>query len=374
MAPPEFATGFAGGRLHVDLDALGANYRAIRAQVGAARVGAVVKADAYGLGAAEAASHLAGLGCRDFFVAILPEALALAQHLPSDARLYVLNGLPPGAESLCADSGIRPVLNSLEQTDRWRSAVQGRVTKTPAAIQIDSGMSRLGMSATEVEALADDPGFFADAPIALVMSHLACAENTDAPANAAQREAFDRLASLLPTTAERSLGNSAGAFHPADLRGDLVRPGLALYGATPSTQAEGRLQPVVRLEARVLQLRSIPAGIGVGYGLTYVAPTPRRIATLSVGYADGWPRALSGVGQAWAGDIPLPILGRVSMDSMVVDVSELAPGALAEGDFVELIGPHQTLDQVAASAGITSYELLTGFGRRLERIYHRSGK
>ncbi|MEW5685771.1 MAG: alanine racemase [Pseudomonadota bacterium] len=374
MSPPEPATGLAGGRLHIDLEALGANYRTIASEVARARVGTVVKADAYGLGATEAATHLATIGCRDFFVAILPEALTLKPHLPADSRLYVLNGLPPGAEALCADAGVLPVLNSLEQARRWREAVRDRIQPPRAAIQIDSGMSRLGMSEAEIEMLASQPDFFADVPVGLIMSHLACAEDVEAAANLAQRRSFDRLAERLPTKAEHSLGNSAGSFHPADLRGDLVRPGLALYGATPSPLAEGRLRPVVRLEARVLQLRAIPAGVGVGYGLTYVAPEARRIATLSVGYADGWPRSLSSAGHAWADGVRLPILGRVSMDSMVVDVSDLPPGALSEGDFVELIGPHQSLDHVAVTAGITSYELLTGFGRRLERIYHRSGK
>lgn len=373
MSRPDFSTGLAGGRLHIDLDALAANYQTIAAQVARARVGAVVKADAYGLGANEVAPHLAQTGCLDFFVAILPEALALRPHLPPEARIYILNGLPPGSESLCADAGVRPVLNSLEQATRWRSATRGRAPLPPAAIQIDSGMSRLGMSEAEVEALAGGRDLLAGLSIGLAMSHLACAEDVDAPSNETQKQTFRRLAAKLPAGIELSLGNSAGSFHPADFRGDLVRPGLALYGATPSPQAQGRLRPVVRLEARVLQLRTIPAGAGVGYGLTYVAKAPRRIAALSVGYADGWPRSLSDKGCAWAGDTPLPILGRVSMDSMVVDVSELASDALAEGNFVELIGPHRTLDQVAATAGITSYELLTGFGRRLERIYHRSG-
>lgn len=372
MTPPESVAGLAGGRLHIDLDAIGANYRAIAAEAASARVGAVVKADAYGLGAAEVSPYLASLGCRDFFVAILPEALSLKAYLPRDSRLYVLNGLPPGSESLCADAGVLPVLNSLEQATRWRATTVGRHERPSAAIQIDSGMSRLGMSEDEVLALARDPTFLADAPISLVMSHLASAEDVDSPSNAAQHEAFHRLADQLPIAIERSLANSAGAFHPADLRADLVRPGLALYGASPTPRAADRLRPVVRLDARVLQLRSIGAGAGVGYGLTYRASEPRRIATLSVGYADGWPRSLSSIGRAWVEDAALPILGRVSMDSVVVDISDLAPNALNEGDFVELIGPHQTLDQVAALAGITSYELLTGFGRRLERIYHRS--
>lgn len=370
--PQSPASSFAGGRLRIDLDALGANYLTIARRGGGVRAGAVVKADAYGLGADAAASHLAQLGCRDFFVAILSEALALQPNLPSEARLYVLNGLPPGAEALCADAGIQPVLNSLEQARRWQAVVRDRQPHPAAALQIDSGMSRLGMFEAEVETLAADAGFLADAPLSLVMSHLACAEDTDGEANSRQHAAFHRLADRLGASVPRSLGNSAAAFHPRDLRGDLVRPGLALYGAQPSREAEGQLRPVVSLDARVLQLRSIPAGTGVGYGLTYVADAPRRIATLSVGYADGWPRALSGVGRAWFGDIPLPILGRVSMDSMVVDVSDLPEGALSEGDFVELIGPRQSLDQVAATAGITAYELLTGFGRRLERVYLRS--
>ena len=370
LMPPEFVfPDLSGGRLKIDLGALDANYRTIAAEVADARVGAVVKADAYGLGAREAATRLVHLGCQDFFVALLTEALALKPHLPADVRLYVLNGLPPGSERLCAEARIQPVLNSLEQAKRWRAAIQDLRPPPAAALQIDSGMSRLGMSEMEIEALGDDPSFGAGVPLSLVMSHLACAEDVAAPSNEAQSTTFHRLADRLGVSAPRSLGNSAAAFHPGDLAGDLVRPGLALYGAQPSPSAEGRLRPVLTLEARVAQLRRIGAGTGVGYGLTYVASEPRRIATLSVGYADGWPRALSGRGRAWFGETPLPILGRVSMDSMVVDVSALPADSLAEGDFVELIGSHQSVDQVATAAGITAYELLTGFGRRLERIY-----
>ena len=370
MPPPDPSPpSLAGGRLRIDLDSLAANYRTIAQQVGGRPVGAVVKADAYGLGAPQVASVLATLGCRDFFVALLTEALALKPHLPADARLYVLNGLPPDAEALCADAGVQPVLNSLAQAQRWKEAVRSRRPQPAAALQIDSGMSRLGMSEAEIDALAADPSFLVEAPLSLVMSHLACAEDAGAAANESQRKTFHRLADRLGATAPRSLGNSAGVFHPADLAGDLARPGLALYGAQPSPEAKDRLRPVVALDARVAQLRAIPAGAGVGYGLTFVAGEPRRLATLSVGYADGWARSLSSVGRAWFGDTPLPILGRVSMDSMVVDVTDLPPDALQEGDFVELIGPHQTVDQVADQAGVTAYELLTGLGTRLERIY-----
>lgn len=359
----------AGARLTVDLTAIQANYRLIAARVAPAAAGAVVKADAYGLGAAMVAPALARAGCRDFFVAVLAEALRLQPLLPADARLYVLNGLQPGAEELCASAAVRPVLNSLEQAQRWRAVASARGARLAAAVQVDSGMSRLGLPPEEVDALAADAAFFEAVDVALVMSHLACADTPEAPANRGQLDRFNAAAERLAPHAPRSLANSAGGFAASDFHGDLVRPGLALYGAEPLEGQASGLAPVVTLEARVIQVRTIPAGAGVGYGLTYVAEGPRRIATVSLGYADGWPRRLGGKAAGWFRGVRLPIAGRISMDSMSLDVTDLPAGALKEGDFIELIGREQTLEAVAAQADTVAYEILTSLGRRFARAY-----
>ncbi|WP_312165251.1 alanine racemase [Phenylobacterium sp.] len=365
-AADEAAT-WAGGRLTIDLAALKANYRLIAWHVAPACAAAVVKADAYGLGAERVAPALAEAGCRDFFVAMLGEALGLRRHLPGDARLYVLNGLAPGAEAVCAAAGVIPVLNSLEQAQRWRAQARRLDRRLAAVVQVDSGMSRLGLSPGEVDRLLASPGFFEDVEVALVMSHLACADTPSAMANQDQLARYEALAERMGPRTARSIANSGGCFISGDFHGDLVRPGLALYGAAP---VEGvPVRPVVRLEARVIQLRTIPAGAGVGYGLTYVAPGERRIATISVGYADGWPRRLGGRAGAYFGGVRLPIIGRVSMDSMSLDVSDLPEGALSEGALVELIGPHQSLETLAGQAETIAYEILTGLGDRFARTY-----
>ncbi|MBP6878562.1 MAG: alanine racemase [Phenylobacterium sp.] len=361
------AEALAGGRLTIDLAALRANYQMIADRAGPARAAAVVKADAYGLGAEQVAGALAQAGCRDFFVAVITEALELAPKLPADARVYVLNGLPPGAEATCAAAGVVPVLNSLGQVERWRAEARRRGVRLPAVIQVDSGMSRLGLAASDIDQLA--PGLADDVEVVLVMSHLACGDTPIAAANQEQLARFEALADRIGPQIPRSLANSAGVFIAPEFRQDLVRPGLALYGAAPIEGAASSVRPVVRLEARVIQLRVIEAGAGVGYGLTYVAKARRRLATVSVGYADGWPRRLGGRAAAYLGDVRLPIVGRVSMDSMTLDVSALPEGMLDEGDFVELLGPHQSLEAVAAAAETIAYEILTGLGRRFARTY-----
>ncbi|MBT9473185.1 MAG: alanine racemase [Pseudomonadota bacterium] len=358
----------AGGRLVIDLAAIRANYAFVAGLVAPSPVAGVVKADAYGLGAVRVARVLAEEGCRDFFVAHLSEALHLKPSLPEDARLYVLNGLQPGAEARCAAAGVLPVLNSMEQAMAWRDLALAERRRLPALLQIDSGMSRLGLPPEDVARLAETPGFFDQVEIKLVMSHLACADAPEAAANGEQLARFERLAAMLPPL-PRSFANSGGAFAAPKFHGGLVRPGLALYGANPVEDAPNPLARVVRLDARVIQIRTIPAGTGVGYGLTFTAPDVTRLATVSVGYADGWPRQLGGRGAAYFGDVRLPIVGRVSMDGMILDVTALADGALKPGDAVELIGPHQSLEDVARDAGTITYEILTSLGRRYARTY-----
>lgn len=359
----------SSGRLTIDLAALEANYRILAARAAPGRAGAVVKANAYGLDARRVSRVLQRAGCEHFFVATLAEACALQPGLSPRAHLYVLNGLQPDAEMLCAKAGIIPVLNSLDQARRWAAMARRQGGPAPAALQVDSGMARLGLGAADLAELAADPDFFAHAPLALVLSHLACADEPDHPANQDQLARFHAMADSLPP-APRSLANSSGHFLGSGFIGDLTRPGVCLYGASAG-EAAPPMRPVVALRASVLQVRDLPAGAGVGYGLTQVSDKPARIATIGVGYADGWPRALSHVGAVYFRGVRLPIVGRVSMDSFGVDVTGLgARGVdLAFGDEVELIGPHQTLEDVARLAGTIPYEILTRLGTRYHRTY-----
>jgi len=356
-----------GGRLSIDLAAIRANYARIAASVAPARLAAVVKADAYGLGAARIAPALAEAGCRAFFVATFEEALRLQSHLPDEVSLHVLNGLAPGDEPLCALRGVRPVLNSREQALRWMEVARRAGRVLPAALQVDTGMSRLGLAPGEAVALLADADFVRAVDVTLLMTHLACADAPDAPANVAQLDRLHAVAAASGRAIPLSISASAGAALPAGFHGDLVRAGLALFGAAAAPGLKGRLSPVVRLQARVIQVRQVEAGTGVGYGLTYTAPSTRRLATLGVGYADGWPRRLGGLAAAWRDGVRLPIVGRISMDTMTIDVTDLPPGAQREGDYVDLIGPDVSVETVAEQAETIPYEILAALGARLRR-------
>jgi alanine racemase len=358
----------AGAWLSVDLVALRDNYRRLRQRLDGAVCAAVVKADAYGLGAARVAPALAGEGCRQFFVAHLDEALALRPLLAESCEIFVLNGLPPGAEAEAGAAGVVPVLNSLAQLDAWAALARRQERTLPAVIQVDSGMSRLGLSPAELARLGEAPQRLAGLDLRLVMSHLACADEPAHPANAAQRASFEASRRLLPA-APASLANSSGIFLGPDYHFDLARPGVALYGGNPLPGAANPMRPVVRLEAKVIQVRELPAGAAVGYGYSYRAAAPMRVATISVGYADGWLRSLSNAGQAYFGEVALPLVGRVSMDSVTLDVSALPDAALPPGAVVELLGERQSVDAAAAAAGTIGYEILTSLGHRYHRRY-----
>ncbi|MDF2998865.1 MAG: alr [Xanthobacteraceae bacterium] len=361
-------TDAASGVLTIDLAALAANYRALRARLSPARAAGVVKADAYGLGAARVVPALYEAGCRDFFVAHLGEALRLRPILVADAKLFVLSGLQPGMEAPCADAGIVPVLNSLEQVANWSALARARGVDLPAALQFDTGMSRFGFGPDETERLIADPSRLEGVRLLFLMSHLACADEPDNAQNADQLAAFQRLAAAFPG-AELSFANSGGVFLGTDYYGALARAGIALYGGSPTAGVANPMAPVVRLDVPVVQTRTIPAGARVGYGGTHVASREMRLATLAAGYADGLPRHLSDRGAAFLGDTRLPIVGRVSMDSISIDVTALAPDMLKAGSLVEIIGPHQTIEDIAEAAGTISYEILTRLGQRYHRIY-----
>jgi alanine racemase len=343
--------------LSVDLRAIAENFRLIRKAVAPAEVAAVVKADAYGLGARAVARALAAAGCKAFFVAHVEEGTELRQDLPN-ATLFVLHGFVQGQAGQFMSGKLSPVISSLVQLEAWL----GAGIPIPYALHVDTGMSRLGLGAHEAQAAA---GF---ATPTLVMSHLACADDAADPHNRAQVQAFKAIAQRFPN-AWTSLAASGGCFLGAEYACDLVRPGIALYGGNPRKSGENPMRGVVTLTAPILQVRSIDRGDTVGYGATYVASGPRRLAVAALGYADGLMRTLSNRGHGVIGGIRCPIVGRVSMDLVTLDISE-CPAALAQpGAHVEFIGPHQPIDELARTAGTLPYEILTRLGPRIIRHY-----
>lgn len=338
-------------RLTIDLGALAHNHAVLRRHTAGAEVAPVLKADAYALGARQAAYRLWDEGARSFYVARLHEAEALRATFP-DATIYVFDGYLDGARLEAAN--LVPVLNSLLQAEAWRTERPA----LPAALHIDTGMNRLGVRVEEAEQLSG-------LPVQLVISHLACGPSADHAMNATQAQRFAAVRALFPN-ARASLANSAGCFLGEAFRFDQVRPGVSLYGGGPFETPHPDIRTVATLEAPVLQVRRVPAGESIGYGGAFVAERPLEVATVAAGYADGIPRAAHPRGQAFIAGEKRPLLGRVSMDLLAVDVSGLQVKA---GDRVELLGPNILLDDAAAAAGTTSYEILLRLGRRAERVY-----
>ena len=353
-----------GAVLEVDLSAIVANWIGLGARHRGG-VGGVVKADGYGLGAAAVARALHEAGCRHFFVAHLNEALSLRQTL-TGCMLAVLNGLVPGSEEFYLRHDIDPVLGSLESVDCWAAQARRLGRRLPALLHVDTGMNRLGLGAGDVAVLAGDPARLAGIELRAIMTHMVASELSDDPLNVAQRERFERACAALPP-APRSIANSSAIFLGEGWASDLARPGAALYGINPTPSLPNPMQAVVRLSAPVLQLREIGPGETVGYNATWRASRPSRIATIGIGYADGWKRSLSGRGHACFDGAPAPLVGRVSMDLTTYDVTGLP--ALRTGAMLELIGPNMPVDRVAEAAGTNGYEILTSLGPRVRRTY-----
>lgn len=350
--------------LTIDLDAIAGNWRTLCARHAGA-VGAVLKADAYGLGAARVGARLARAGCAHFFVAHLAEAIALRPHVGA-AIIAVLDGVLANEPAEFVAHGIVPVLSDLAQVERWREAAARAGQSLPAMLHLDTGMSRLGLSPADAAALAQDATRLRGIALTQVMTHLVSAELPDDPINAVQLNRFNALRAALPA-APSSLANSSGIFLGPEFASDLARPGAALHGINPTPGRPNPMAPVVRLDARVLQLREIAAGEGVGYNATWRAARPSRIATVAAGYADGYLRGLSNRGVAHWQRQPLPMAGRVSMDLLTFDATDHP--ALAVGDLVQLIGPDFPPDAVATAAGTNGYEVLTSLGPRYTRRY-----
>ena len=355
----------AGAVLEIDLAAIVANWRSLCAQHPSGPVAGVVKADGYGLGARRVAAALYQAGCRHFFVALLDEALELRDLLP-DAMLAVLGGLVAGSEADYRAHRIVPALGSLREIETWTAVARSSGRALPAMLHIDTGMSRLGLDARELATLQRDHARLAGIDLRYVMTHLVASEVAADSLNRRQLERFAAACAGLPP-APRSFANSSGIFLGGDWASDLARPGAALYGLNPTPGAPNPMHPAVRLRARVLAVREVPAGTGVGYNATWQAARPSRIATAAIGYADGLHRTLSNRGCAFFDGRPLPLVGRVSMDLTTFDVTE-APGVVPDG-WLEIIGAAQTADDLAVAAGTNGYEVLTSLGRRFHRIY-----
>jgi alanine racemase len=355
--------------LRVDLSAVVANWRDLCARHGNA-VAAVVKADAYGLGAAAVGQALRDAGCATFFVAQLTEGLALRACLGLGCDIIVLNGFPPGADG---DAALTPVLNHLGDIAAHAAAGRAAGAARPALLHLDTGMSRLGLDATEQATLAAEPGLLDGIALRHVMTHLACADEADHPMNAAQRARFEAAAARIAPGIPRSFANSSGIFLGAPFRSDLARPGCALYGINPTPGLPNPMRQVVQVEAEVLQVREVAAGDTVGYGASWRAAEPRRIATIAAGYADGYLRALSGRSLGLLHGRAVPLVGRVSMDLTTFDVTDVPQAR--PGDRLLLIGGgagsawSNTPDDIAARCGTIGYEILTSLGRRYARAY-----
>ncbi len=366
-----------GATLVVNLDAIAENYALLQKTCPQARIGASVKADAYGLGLAPVARTLSKAGCHTFFVATAGEGLTLRGILP-ESEIVVLNGPEREQTDLFAGGALIPTLNSLEQIERWQQ--RSPADPSPAYLHVDTGMNRLGLSASDVDTLIAEPARLYGVTISTLMSHLACADTPAHPMNAAQLSAFQAARARLETVTgalRASLANSPGVFLGPDYHFDLVRPGAALYGLAPSPDRPNPMKQTIEIHAKILQLRDVDTPMTVGYGATHQVEKPARIATVAAGYGDGYPRAAAsrtgGSMHAYIADYKTTLFGRVSMDLITIDVSDLPDELAVPGQTVELLGPHVSPDDLARSAGTIGYEILTGFGNRLHRLYRGGG-
>jgi alanine racemase len=361
-----------GSCLRVDLGAIVANWRIVGSRATPVECAAVVKGDAYGCGLEPVTKALADAGCRTFFVADLAEARQVRTFAP-EAVVYVLNGLLPGSPSVYADIYARPVIGSLVELAEWDAFCAARDWSGGAALHVDTGMNRLGINAQEAAALGARVGQSERHGITLLMSHLACADVPEHPLNDRQIRLFRDVRAYFRGV-PASLANSSGVFLDDSTHCDLVRPGVALYGANPTPYRDNPMRPAVELTARIVQIRSVPRGETVGYGAAWTAPRITRLAIVAAGYADGYARgrgAVDGHGgaEALVAGTRCPVVGRVSMDLVGIDITDLPEQDAHRGDVVTLIGGDMTLDEVAAVAGQIPYEVLTGLGRRHTRLY-----
>lgn len=361
----------AGGVLTIDLAALQANYKTLRSAALPAECAAVVKADGYGLGLEPIAAQLAQSGCTTFFVADLSEGKRL-RKIVRDATIYILNGLPQGTAQVFADHNLRPVIGSMTELAEWDALTSVGKWDGGFALHVDTGMNRLGISVEEAAAIAPRLNI-QNHGIRLIMSHFVASQFAENQRNQEQMLVFRDIRALFRGV-PASIANSSGIFLGSSAHLDLVRPGAALYGVNPTPGKPTQMKPVIDLKVRIARLRDIAFGETVGYDATWTARRPSRIAIATMGYADGFPRAQSGSDQKAGGTLivsgkPCPIVGRISMDLIALDVTDLPPDSVKRGDFATVIGDGRDVDAVGDMFGTIGYEVLTSLGRRYARIY-----
>jgi len=360
-----------GGVLTIDLSAIEANWKRLAGMTLPVECAAVVKGDGYGCGLEPVTAKLYKAGCRTFFVADIPEGRRV-RAVAADATIYVLAGVIPSTGPALADGNLRPVINSPTELAEWDAFVATTGWKGGAALHIDTGMNRLGLSIDEGVAIAaraksDSHGF------TLVMSHLACADTPDHTLNDKQIRLFRELR-ILYRGIPSSLANSSGIFLGGTVHCDLVRPGAALYGVNPTPGRNNPMRPVIEVKGRIIQVRLAPKGDSVGYGAAFTTTRPSRLAIVAAGYADGYARAAGATkgkpgAEAIVAGKRCPVVGRVSMDLLAIDVTDLPEGSARRGDFATLIGGGIGVDEIGTAAGTIGYEVLTSLGRRYHRIY-----
>ncbi len=361
--------------LTVDLTAIVENFAHLRDLAKGAECAAVVKADAYGTGMRQVAPYLHKQGCQTFFVATQSEGVLL-RSLLAKVKIYILNGLPPGCAANYHQHDLSPVLGSIEMLREWAQHCKSTQNSPPAALHIDSGMNRLGVGPDQLPALLETPELQLT-KIDLIMSHLACADEPDHARNRKQRQTFKQALKKLSTVLETlniSLSNSAGIFLGSDYHFDVVRPGIALYGGCPTARSDNPMKSVVTLMSSIAQIRTVPKGDAIGYGAVFKVERDTRLATIPVGYADGYPRCLGSSNEhegayVYIGKMRAPLLGRVSMDLITVDITDIPKPRAYVGAPVELLGPHIAIDDLAKTANTIGYEILTSLGARYKRRY-----
>jgi alanine racemase len=358
---------YADSQLHINLAALRENYLILKSQLKTAQCAATIKADAYGLGCKEVAQTLYDAGCRQFFVATLGEAIYLREIL-ADVEIYVFHGLKKSECAVFFTHNLIPVLNDLAQIQLWNDCAKEKEQKLPAIIHVDTGIHRLGLSLSEAERLISPSKYFANLEVKYLMSHLACANNKDSKRNDEQLVKLKSIAQKIgnyPLT----IANSSAVFLGEEYQLDLCRPGAALFGVNPMLHGENPMHQVVNLQTRIIQISTAQDDGFVGYGDICPIKKGTRFATIPIGYADGYSRSLSNKGKVYFKGHYLPILGNISMDMTIIDVSDIPEDEIKIGDMVEVIGEHITIGEVARIAGTIAYEILTSFGCRFQKIY-----
>ncbi len=362
-------TKHAGTTLSIDLNAIIANYNYLIQKVKPAHCAAVIKADGYGLGMLPIAKALKKTSCKNFFVAYLDEGIALRSILNQDYNIFILNGLFPRDARPFIKHHLTPVLNDLNQIKIWVQICKEANINYPAAIQFDTGMSRLGLNENDLKIL-QQKALSPFNPV-LIISHLACADEPKHPNNLLQLKKFKFFKKFFPSVTA-SLSASSGIFLGEAWHFDLTRPGAALYGLNPVPNQKNPMNPVVTLKSKILQIRVIPKNTPIGYGATYISHRPLKLAIIAIGYGDGFSRSLSNkayVRHVHYPEIPLPIVGKISMDCLCIDISPLSDNTIQLQDEIEIIGPHSPIELIAQNANTIGYEILTSLGNRYHRIY-----